>query len=111
MARVDALKLLCSVGPFLPGRDIQPLRIQLFVKGPVVSGVPRQLVGVLGGEPVYAFEPLEARAVTRVRVPARRPAPLGLLTPVPGQCLRGEGQPNGRSVGRHRGSRSGQEVI
>ena len=95
----------------LPGRNVQPLCVKLFVERPVVSGEPCQLAGVLDGMRVHALAQLEAGAGTDVHVPACGPAPLGPLTGHPGERPWIEGQPNGRAVRRHRRFRSCHEVI
>jgi hypothetical protein len=55
---------------WLPGRDVEPLRVELLVERQVMGGEPRQLVGALDGVRVHALALLEARAGADVRVPA-----------------------------------------
>src|ERR1700722_13966838 len=85
--------------------------MQLFIEGPVVSCVPRQLFAVLYGVRVFAFAPLEARAAAGVRVPAGGPAPLGLLTLLPGKRPGIEGKSDDGTVRSHRRTRPGHQVI
>ena len=55
---------------WLPGRDVEPLRVELLVERQVMGGEPRQLVGALDGVRVHALALLEGRAGADVRVPA-----------------------------------------
>jgi hypothetical protein len=95
----------------LPRGDVQSLCVKPLIERPVVGGEPGQAGGVVDGVRVHVLVPLEAGAGADVDVPACGPAPLRAFTRLPGQCLRIEGEPDGRAVCRHRRFRSCYEIV